>query len=464
MANLVITIDGPAASGKSTVARLLAQRIGANFLDTGAMYRAVTLAAVKAGLDLEDEEELIKVLDDSKFNFRIDKTMTSISIDGLDVTEEIRKPDITANTYYIASSPKVRAKLVQMQRVIATDKTKIVTEGRDQGSVAFPEAAVKFYLTASLDERARRRLNELRDKGYEENSETIKAAIEARDKSDSGRDVGPLVPPKDAVIIDTTNLTAEEVVEQLIGRLKKRPTLEFKPSRIWIEIIQIKGQKIWYWLARWACRLLCLFAFHLRFYGTENIPDKGGFLLVSNHQSYLDPIFCGVGLKRHLFYLARDSLFDNRFFGWLLGSVNTIPVKRDKADLSSIRKVIAKLSMGQGVCLFPEGTRSIDGKIAPFKAGFGLLARRAKVAVVPVLIDGAFECWPRHRRIFTPGSIVVCFGRTIKAEQLNKMSDRDLAKYLTDKLKIMQCQCRTKQGKISYDYQPLSAEAIGIEK
>jgi len=183
------------------------------------------------------------------------------------------------------------------------------------------------------------------------------------------------------------------------------------------------------------------------------VPTKGAFVLISNHQSFLDPLFCGTPLKKHLHFLARDTLFTNRFFGWLLSSVNTIPVRQGEADLPAIRKVIAKLKEGYSVCLFPEGTRTSDGKITPFKPGLGLLCRRGQAAIVPVVIDGAFECWPRHKKIFSPGSeIVICYGECITAEQVKEMTDMELAKNLTDMLRRMQNDCRIKHGKEPYEY------------
>ncbi len=216
MANFVITIDGPAASGKSTVARLLAERLGASFLDTGAMYRAVTLAAIEAGVDMSDEEKLRGVLDNRKFEFSVREGKTVVSIDGVDVTEQIRRQEVTSNARYVASSAKLREKLVEMQRQFAAREKKIVTEGRDQGTVAFPDASVKFYLTADAAERAKRRQIELRAKGSSENLEQIQKAIEERDKSDEDRAVGPLRLAEDAIVVDTTDLSIEEVVEKLM--------------------------------------------------------------------------------------------------------------------------------------------------------------------------------------------------------------------------------------------------------
>jgi cytidylate kinase len=221
MSDFIITIDGPAASGKSTAARLLAQRLGACFLDTGAMYRAVTLAAMQDGVDLTDEEQLLQVVNKHKFEFTVQNEFMVVHIDGNDVTKLIREQNVTANAKYIAAASGIRSKLVQMQRRFAAEHKSIVTEGRDQGTVAFPDANVKFFLNAKPAERARRRLAELRQKGNTEKLEQIQDEIERRDKSDIERDVGPLKPAPDAIKIDTTDLDIEQVVDRLFDNAEK---------------------------------------------------------------------------------------------------------------------------------------------------------------------------------------------------------------------------------------------------
>ena len=222
MADLIITIDGPAASGKSTVAKLLAEKLGATFLDTGAMYRAVTIAAMQAGMDMGDEDKLLEVMQKSNFQFSADKDKMAVYVDGVDVTEQIRQPQVTANVRNIACSAKLRARLVQMQRRFAAGQEKIVTEGRDQGTVVFEDADIKFYLTADSQERAKRRQAELQAKGDVESLEQIQKAIEERDKSDESRLIGPLRPAHDAIVIDTTNLSLEEVVEKVLRCVEEK--------------------------------------------------------------------------------------------------------------------------------------------------------------------------------------------------------------------------------------------------
>ena len=221
MADLIITIDGPAASGKSTAARLLARKLGASFLDTGAMYRAVTLAAMAAGVDLSDEQKLLDITQTCRFQFSVKAGKTTVRIDNTEENNNFYTSEVTANARYIAAAPAVREKLVQMQRQFAADRHKIVTEGRDQGTVAFGDADFKFFLTADSAERARRRLADLKEKGGADNLQQIQKAIEQRDKSDESRTVGPLKPADDAIVVDTTNMSIEQVVEKLAGHVRK---------------------------------------------------------------------------------------------------------------------------------------------------------------------------------------------------------------------------------------------------
>jgi 1-acyl-sn-glycerol-3-phosphate acyltransferase len=202
-------------------------------------------------------------------------------------------------------------------------------------------------------------------------------------------------------------------------------------------------------LFRWFCRLF----FRMRFSGLENVPSTGPYILAVNHQSFLDPFLAGIALKRQLAFMARDSLFKGKFRDALLKSVKAIPVRRGQADLASIKAIIARLKQGDGVCLFPEATRTTDGKIAPFKGGFSLLCRRGNAPVVPVLIDGAFECWPRHRKLFKIGSrITVTYGRPISVEKITGMEDEDFAVMLTNTMRQMQTEVRTAEGKQPINY------------
>jgi cytidylate kinase len=211
----VVAVDGPSGSGKSTVSRRLAQRLGTVYLDTGAMYRAVTLAVLRAGVDPHDAETVVKITSAADLLVGTDPAAPHISLDGVAVDAEIRGPDVTAHVSAVAAIPGVRALLVARQReIIAAAPGGIVVEGRDIGTVVAPDAALKVYLTASAAERARRRSTE---------QATEQAATEQdmarRDRLDSTRAADPLVRAADAVELDTTELGIDEVVDRLVGLL-----------------------------------------------------------------------------------------------------------------------------------------------------------------------------------------------------------------------------------------------------
>jgi cytidylate kinase len=207
---MIITIDGPAGAGKSSVAKMLARRLSFRFLDTGAMYRAVALAAVRHGLDWDAPDDLARLA--RKIHLRLDGER--MFLDGEDVTDAIRTSEVTAVTRYAAGNPQVRERLVELQREAAAGQN-VVTEGRDQGTVAFPSAECKIFLTATPLERARRRLRELQTRSEPVTLEQVLAAQQRRDREDAARAVGPLKPAADAVDICTDGMTLEQVVEKL---------------------------------------------------------------------------------------------------------------------------------------------------------------------------------------------------------------------------------------------------------
>jgi cytidylate kinase len=207
---MIITIDGPAGAGKSTVAKLLAQRLGFFFLDTGAMYRAVALAGLRRGIDWAVPEQLAELA----ANVQIDLDGDRVLLDGQDVSHAIRSSQVTAVTRYVADSPQVRQLMVALQRRLAAGKN-VVTEGRDQGTLVFPHAELKVFLTASPEERARRRLRDLATQGESATFEQVLQAITQRDQQDEQRPVGAMRRAPDAIELCTDGLTVEEVVDRL---------------------------------------------------------------------------------------------------------------------------------------------------------------------------------------------------------------------------------------------------------
>jgi cytidylate kinase len=207
---MIITIDGPAGAGKSSAARALARRLGFEFLDTGAMYRAVTLAGLRAGIDLRDEHALGALL----ANLTLEMSPGRVVLNGEDVTGQIRTAEVTAASAPVADSPAVRRRLRELQRAIAAGRD-IICEGRDQGTVVFPDAACKFFLVADPLERARRRQREMAVRGEVRDLRDVLADQEARDRRDAARDLAPMVPAVDAIRLDSTNLTLEQIVDRM---------------------------------------------------------------------------------------------------------------------------------------------------------------------------------------------------------------------------------------------------------
>ena len=212
---MIIAIDGPAGSGKSTVARGLAGRLGFTYLDSGAMYRAVTLAALDRAVELADGEALGRLAAGSDIELRERETDgVQVLLDGRDVSEEIRMPAVTGASSEVAAHPQVRRAMLDKQRELIAAGDWVV-EGRDIGTVVAPDAALKVFLTADPTERARRRADELRRRGIEVEADDVHRAIEQRDLLDSTRSAAPLRPADDAVTIDTTGLDAERVIDQV---------------------------------------------------------------------------------------------------------------------------------------------------------------------------------------------------------------------------------------------------------
>lgn len=214
---MIITIDGPSGAGKSSAAKMLAKRLGFEVLDTGAMYRAVTLFAMRAGIDLKDQPALEALLP----RIRLDMPPGKVMLNGEDVSGLIRTAEITAASSPISANPAVRRRLVELQRQIAAGRD-MVCEGRDQGTVVFPDSPCKFFLVADPTERARRRQREMSQRGDNVTLEKVLQDQEVRDRRDASRDLAPMVPAKDAIILDSTQMTLDEVVERMYQEYQKR--------------------------------------------------------------------------------------------------------------------------------------------------------------------------------------------------------------------------------------------------
>lgn len=213
-----ITLDGPGGSGKTSIAKAVAEKLGIAYLDTGAMYRGVAVFMRKAGIDVAQEDDVVKALDNMDLKVTRENGCQKVFVNGEDVTGSIREPEITMGASTVSKIPAVRLKLVEIQRKMAREASCVI-DGRDIGSYVLPDAEYKFYLTADVDERAKRRYLELKDKKPITLAE-VKADLIARDEQDSNRAFAPLCVPKGAFVIDTTNLKFDEVFDIIINKIK----------------------------------------------------------------------------------------------------------------------------------------------------------------------------------------------------------------------------------------------------
>ena len=216
---VVVAIDGPAGSGKSTVSKRVAKVLGLLYIDTGAMYRALTLKAMRLKMDLQDADALTELARSTKIDLAGESGALKVYLDGEDVSAPIRTPELTNNVKYIARVPGVRGEMVALQRAIGR-KCGAVLEGRDIGTVVFPDAKFKFYLDADVEERSRRRHKELIETNQKVSLDDIKKDVVVRDESDMKRDVGALKKAPDAIFVDTTKLSIDEVVEKLLSYVR----------------------------------------------------------------------------------------------------------------------------------------------------------------------------------------------------------------------------------------------------
>ena len=392
-----IAIDGPAGSGKSSLAKEIAKRLGVLYVDTGAMYRAITLKLIK-----EEESSYEEILKNTKITFEGDK----IFLDGRDVSKEIRENEISNKTSEMSKKKIIRDYLVKMQREIASDKD-VVMEGRDIGSVVLKDAEYKFFLTADVKTRAMRRYKQIDDDkvSFEEILEDLKV----RDYNDSHRENSPLIQTEDAILIDSTDLNAEETIEKIISYIKR-----------WF---------MFYFTVRRIVGFFIRHIYRLEVLGLENIPqDSERLIICGNHKSNLDPVAISVIFERQIFWMAKKELFENKFFGSFLTKLGAFPIDREGNDLAAIKKSLKILKNEDVLGIFPEGTRVKEADYRRIKSGIALIAQKTNSRVLPVYIEGDYKPF-RKTRIY--------FRKPVKINKEIKYSPGELENISQDIMRIV---------------------------
>ncbi|HZM17499.1 MAG TPA: (d)CMP kinase [Candidatus Krumholzibacteria bacterium] len=401
---LVIAIDGPAGAGKSTTARGVAARLGLRYLDTGALYRAVTLAAQRSGVEPGDEAALAALVQTARLRVESDAAGQRVYLGDEDVSGAIRHPQVTAMVSQVSAWPAVRAAMLDLQRRLAAAGGTVM-EGRDIGSVVLPQADLKIFLTADVAARAARRQEEEAARGNARPRQAVEEEIEARDRADTTRSSAPLRRTAGAIELDTTELGIEAQLDAVVAlalRCVEAGTTTAAAHTFVPEDWAQPGYRP-FRRRRFRCAHVLISSFFRAACGLrcEVHPASrltGSALVACNHISGLDPPLAGASVPFESCFVAKSELFRSGAFGWLIGLFNAFPIQRGTADYAALDRAVALLQAGENVLMFPEGTRQKPGRLGRSRWGFGYVARRAGRPIVPVFVRGSRDRRPRFLR------------------------------------------------------------------
>jgi cytidylate kinase len=397
----IVTIDGPAGSGKSTTAQRLAARFGLACLDTGAMYRAVTFAALERGIDPEDADAVSSLASSINLEMRTIDGRPSLFLDGRAIDAEIRSAEVSRFVSPVSRHEGVRRAMVKLQRRIGSQGG-IVAEGRDTGTVVFPHANVRVFLVADIEARSARRLAQLRSLGIAQDPAEIEENIRTRDAMDSARAQSPLLRPAGAFVVDTSRITIDAQVSLIEGEVLREAERIASLTVRSGEHNPFARMTAYFGVSHRLVRAIFRTFFGLRISGSGNLRYRENYIFASNHLSYADPLVVGCALSREVWFLAKKELFANRAFAWLIGAYHAIPVDREEIERKTMKRIFELLGEGRSILMFPEGTRSRTGELRDLRAGLGFTAMKSGVSIVPVYVTGTdrlFSCLVRRERL-----------------------------------------------------------------
>ncbi len=396
---MIITIDGPAGTGKSTIAKSIAEKLQIDYFDTGALYRSIAWYIAQHEVSIDNQAIIEKLIENFNFKIKKNNNNSEYFVSDTNVTAMIRTSQMSILASQLGAKGYIRKALNPIQKAYAKDHD-CVFEGRDLGTVIFPEADFKIFLSATPEIRAERRFRQLKEKYPEQVTglDEILRQINKRDEEDMTRSVAPLKQAKDAFYIDTSCLTFSQVRKDIFLYLKSKNNSKLdrfhkKPSffyRSFIAFLQV-WFKVFY---------------QFRVYGLEHRYD-GGAIIAANHVSFYDPPILAAAYQGEVHLLGRESLFKSGL-GYCIRRLNTHPVKGDVTNLDVVKTICKLLKEGHKVVLFPEGTRSYDNSLGEVKPGIGMLIARTKTAIIPVYIHGSYKAWPRYHRFPKLGGVIAC--------------------------------------------------------
>jgi cytidylate kinase len=412
---LVVTLDGPASSGKSSVGTAAAKAVGYRFCDTGLLYRAITWLALRRGVGPEHPDALVALVPEVDLVDVGDGRLAGVAVGGVDETLEVHSPEVDNAVSVISRVPELRAALLQRQRAIAADG-RIIMAGRDIGTIVLPEADLKLFLDASVEERARRRAAERGLMADSAESDAVERELRRRDDLDSTRVVAPLRAPDDAVVIKTDGNAFETTVGLVVAAIREAESRAAAPrpaaartaearrrrsTRPPAKPTRIRDRIGWFtWISGLVLRTLARVILRLHVEGDPGAVARDGAVIVAgNHASSADPVLIGAFLNKRLGrsvnWLGKRELVEMPVIGPFMRMVPIHPVDREAADLDAFRTAMRILESGHILGVFPEGTRSRDGALQPVRDGAAVLALHSGAVVLPVAIVDSDLAWPK---------------------------------------------------------------------
>jgi len=444
---LVVALDGPASSGKSSVGAAAAKQLGYRFCDTGLLYRAVTWLALQRGVAAEDAEAVVGLAGEIRLEPDADGRLSRVTVDGVDRTDEVHVEAVDVAVSAFARVPELRHALLERQREIASDG-RLIMAGRDIGTVVLPDADLKIFLDASPEERAGRRA---RERGIDPDGaegQEILAELRRRDELDSTRPVAPLRRAPDASVLRTDGNRFETTVDEVVALIREHepkpvdvapetdgntastgdaaaaPAARRRPRTVLGAIRRgrpkptaIMSRKTLLLrfgssVIRFIARLLA----RIRFEGDLSAIPPGALIVAANHASSADPPLIGAFLNgrldRPLNWLGKRELLEIPVIGWAMRQAAIHPVDRRAADVDAFRTAMRILEGGNILVVFPEGTRSRSGALQEARDGAAVLALRSGAAVLPIRIADTDRFWPRGSVFPRPGkAVTITFGK-----------------------------------------------------